>query len=63
MSLAQQYYKIWKRQRTVDLRVYTDEQMFEIGFEAGRLFELDKMIEEEKQVKRATTKLSKNKKA
>lgn len=35
MSLAQQIYKIWKEQHTINLRVYTDEQMFEIGFEEG----------------------------
>lgn len=36
MTLAANAYKIWKQQHTINLRVYTDEQMFEIGFEAGR---------------------------
>lgn len=46
MSLAANAYKIWKQQHTVNLRVYTDEQMFEIGFEQGRRIGMQQAIEE-----------------
>lgn len=29
---AQEAYQEWKRSHKINLRVYTDEQMFEIGF-------------------------------
>jgi hypothetical protein len=71
MTLGQQFYKVWKEQHKINLRVYTDEQMFEIGFEAGRhaaAEEQEKALwdaaqDKPKKAKSATTKLSKDKKA
>lgn len=34
--IAQEAYEKWNKQHTINLRVYTNEQMFEIGFEEGR---------------------------
>ena len=34
--IAQDAFEQWKRQHKINLRVYTDQQMFEIGFEEGR---------------------------
>jgi hypothetical protein len=29
---AQEAYEIWNKQHTINLRVYTNEQMFELGY-------------------------------
>lgn len=32
MTAAKEAYQLWKMSHKIDLRVYTDEQMFEVGY-------------------------------
>jgi hypothetical protein len=52
---ARAAYKIWKNQHKVNMQVYTDEQMFVIGFEEAQdvIKELsDLILDMEKEMKR-----------
>jgi len=46
MTTAEQAYNHWKKAMKMDLRVYTDQQLFELGFNAAKLIinEMDKVI-------------------
>ena len=63
---AKSAYESWKKSHLVNLRVYTDEQMFEIGFNTCQLIiqEMSKVIMEmEKDAKKMTAEIKKLKKA
>ena len=48
---AQEAYEKWNRQHTVNLRVYTNEQMFELGYNM-RDEEIDELKAEIKKLKK-----------
>jgi len=63
---AQSAYKHWKDSHKVNLRVYTDEQMFELGFNTCQTIikEMSTIIEEmEKDAKKMMAEIKKLKKA
>jgi predicted amidophosphoribosyltransferase len=66
MTDAQKAYKEWKQAQKVSMMVYTDEQMFEIGFNAAQ--ELIKELAQtilamEKDAKKMNSEIQKLKKA
>ena len=63
---AKSAYESWKKSQLVNLRVYTDEQMFEIGFNTCQLIikEMSKVIYEmEADAKKMNNEIKKLKKA
>ena len=46
---AQEAYEIWNKQHTINLRVYTNEQMFELGYNM-REFEIEALKAEIKKL-------------
>jgi len=48
MTPAQVAYKKWKDSHLVNMRVYTDEQMFELGYNA-RSDEIEELLKEVEQ--------------
>jgi uncharacterized protein YpuA (DUF1002 family) len=67
MNAAQQAFKKWQDSHKVNLRVYTDEQMFELGYNMREdeieqlLMKIEKMEKDYKKLHRDITKLKKEK--
>jgi len=66
MTTAEQAYNHWKKAMKMDLRVYTDQQLFELGFNAAKsiMNEMEKLVSEmERENKKLSAEIKKLRKA